>query len=45
MSAVLDQEMQFDAGAVEGIDQSTVEQSGPTYPVIQWHYGGHAAGL
>ena len=39
MSAVLDQEMQFDAGAVEGIDQSTVEQSGPTYPVIQWHYG------
>lgn len=38
-AAMLEQEQQFDAGAVEGIDQSTVEQSGPQYPTIQWHYG------
>ena len=41
MSAVAEQDQgfEFDAGAVANIDQSTVEQSGPTYPVIQWHYG------
>ncbi len=41
MSAVVEQDQgfEFDAGAVANIDQSTVEQSGPTYPVIQWHYG------
>lgn len=32
-------EMTFDPGAVEGIDQSSVENTGVTYPTIQWHYG------
>lgn len=29
----------FDAMDVLGIDQNSVEQSGPQYPLIQWHYG------
>lgn len=29
----------FDAMDVLGIDQASVEQSGPQYPTIQWHYG------
>lgn len=29
----------FDAMDVEGIDPNSVEQSGPQYPTIQWHYG------
>ena len=34
-----EQEFEFNAGDVDSVDQSTVEQSGPQYPVIQWHYG------
>ncbi len=30
---------EFDAGAVDTIDQSSVEGGGPSYPVIQWLYG------
>ena len=33
------QEMEFDADLVEGIDQSSVEGGGPSYPLIQWVYG------
>jgi hypothetical protein len=33
------QEFEFNAGDVDSVDQSTVEQSGPQYPVMQWHYG------
>lgn len=29
----------FDINDVSGIDQGTVEQNGPAFPVIQWHYG------
>jgi hypothetical protein len=32
-------EYEFDAGAVDSIDQSSVEGGGPSYPVIQWVYG------
>lgn len=32
-------EMEFDPTQVEGIDQSSVENAGVTYPTIQWHYG------
>lgn len=32
-------EMVFNPTAVEQIDQSSVEQTGPAYPTIQWHYG------
>jgi hypothetical protein len=32
-------EMEFDAGAVDSIDQSSVEGGGPSYPTIQYHYG------
>lgn len=32
-------EMAFDPTAVDGIDQSSVENTGVTYPSIQWHYG------
>jgi hypothetical protein len=31
--------MEFDAGLVDGIDQSSVEGGGPSYPLIQWVYG------
>lgn len=31
--------MQFDPTAVDGIDPNSVENSGVTYPTIQWHYG------
>ena len=34
-----DTEMEFDAGAVDSIDQSSVEGGGPSYPIIQWLYG------
>ncbi len=33
------QEMEFDAGLVDSIDQSSVEGGGPSYPVLQWIYG------
>lgn len=33
------QEMEFDAGMVDTIDQSSVEGGGPSYPLIQWVYG------
>lgn len=33
------QENEFDAGAVDTIDQGSVEGGGPSYPVIQWAYG------
>ena len=33
------QEMEFDAGLVDSIDQSTVEGGGPSYPLIQWVLG------
>lgn len=33
------QEMEFDADLVDGIDQSSVEGGGPSYPLIQWVYG------
>ena len=42
MSDLLDingQENEFDAGAVDTIDQGSVEGGGPSYPVIQWAYG------
>lgn len=29
----------FDPGAIESIDQASVETSGPQFPAIQWHYG------
>lgn len=32
-------EMTFDPTAVDGIDQNSVENTGVTYPSIQWHYG------
>ncbi len=32
-------EHEFNAGDVDSVDQSTVEQNGPQYPVVQWHYG------
>ena len=36
---MLEQEMEFDPSQVEGIDQSSVEGGGPSYPVIQWVLG------
>lgn len=36
---LLNQDMEFDAGAVDTIDQSSVEGGGPSYPVVQWVYG------
>lgn len=39
---LLENEMEFDAGAAFGIDQDTVETpdaSGPMYPILQWNYG------
>lgn len=33
------QEMEFDAGLVDTIDQDSVEGGGASYPVIQWVYG------
>ena len=36
---MLDNEMEFDAGLVDSIDQSSVEGGGPSYPLIQWVYG------
>jgi len=33
------QEYEFDAGAVDTIDQDSVEGGGPSYPVIQWVNG------
>lgn len=33
------EEMEFDPTAVQQIDPSSVETTGPTYPTIQWHYG------
>lgn len=32
-------EIEFDPTAVQGIDPNSVENTGPTYPMIQWHYG------
>lgn len=29
----------FDINDVTGIDQETIEQSGPAFPIVQWHYG------
>jgi len=34
---------EFDAGAVDTIDQSSVESTGPQYPVVQWNYGDNKA--
>jgi len=31
--------MEFNPNDVQEIDQNSVEQSGPQYPSIQWHYG------
>ncbi len=31
--------MEFDAGLVDSIDQSSVEGGGPSFPLIQWVYG------
>lgn len=31
--------MAFNPDAVANIDQETVENDGPQYPVVQWHYG------
>lgn len=41
MSDLLDttQEYEFDAGAVDTIDQSSIEGGGPSYPLIQWVTG------
>ncbi len=36
------QEMEFDAGQVDSIDQSSVEGGGPSYPLIQWVFGNAA---
>ena len=36
---LLNSDMEFDAGQVEGIDQGSVEGGGPSYPIVQWVYG------
>ena len=36
-------EMEFDAGSVDSIDQSTVEENGISFPLLQWVYGNVAA--
>ena len=35
--------MEFDAGSVDSIDQSTVEENGISFPLLQWVYGNVAA--
>lgn len=32
-------ELEFDPNSVDGIDQGSVEDAGPSYPTIQYHYG------